>query len=183
MTDATKTPRAIPAGFSSRWMLDGRAGEAATVGGDAGAAARAIDTDGDGVADTLALRVDAAPDRRSAWGTAGAWIARSFVTIVLVAALVVAGMAITSLLQTRQQLDDARADVTRERSTADAARAEAADAQRDVARLERDAGTTTSDTAKLTDERDELRLENDVLRRMLLDADRGSSTTGSHVTG
>jgi hypothetical protein len=116
MTDAKTAPTAPTSGFSTRWMLDRTAGPKTTVPGDAAASANAIDTDGDGIADTLAVRVDAASPRRSVLGRVGTWITRSFITIVLVAALVVAGAASAALLQTRDDLHVARTQLGEERA-------------------------------------------------------------------
>lgn len=173
MSEATKDRDTSKGGFSSRWILDGGR-RPATVAGDARASAQAIDTNGDGVADTLAVRVDA--DRQTFLGRLGTLVARSLVTIVLVAAIVVAVAAATNLMQTRVTLEG----VTAER---DAARTEIAElrsdldtAQAKVARLERAAAGVTGDATRIETERDELELEVRVLRRMLLDAERRAAS-------
>lgn len=173
MSDATKDRDTSKGGFSSRWILDGDR-RATTVAGDARASASAIDTNGDGVADTLAVRVDT--DRQSFLGRLGTWIARSLVTIVLVAAIVAAVAASTNLLQTRATLEDVTAERDLARTELAQLRSDLDAAQADVARLERDAAGATGDTAALETERDELELEVRVLRRMLLDAERRAAS-------
>jgi hypothetical protein len=170
MTDAAKTP-AAGKGFSSRWILDGDRRDGSAVAGDARTSANAIDTDGDGVADTLALRVDAEP-RRSAMQSLGAWIGRSIVTIVFVAALVAAAIAATTALNAREQLDVAKADLVTERTQLVETRADLEEVQAKLLAAERASGTAAVDVTRLETERDELELEVRVLRRMLLDAER-----------
>ena len=169
MSDATKDRDTSSRGFSSRWMLDGER-RPSTVAGDARASANAIDTDGDGVADTLSVRVDT--ERQSFMGRLGTWVARSIVTIILVAAIVVAVAAATNLLQTRDSLDAVTAERDTARTEVAALRSDLDAAQADVARLERDAAGATGDATRVETERDELELEVRVLRRMLLDAER-----------
>jgi hypothetical protein len=168
MPDATAPRSTDKPGFSSRWMLDsGARREAATtpVAGDANAVARAIDTDGDGVADTLSVRVDA--EREGARGRLAAWIGRSVVTLVLVAALVAAAAAGTAYVQSQRELDRTTAQLDAERAAADSARQDAASAHARVAELE---------GAAMKAERDELAAENEVLRRMVLGSGRTDST-------
>lgn len=173
MSDATKDRDTSKGGFSSRWMLDGHR-RPTTVAGDARASATAIDTDGDGVADTLSVRVDT--ERQSFFGRVGTWVARSIVTIVLIATVVVAVAASTSLLQTRNSLDAVTAERDAARTEVVGLRSDIDAAQADVARLERDAAGVTGDAATVEAERDELELEVRVLRRMLLDAERRAAT-------
>jgi hypothetical protein len=155
-------------------MLDGER-RPSTVAGDARASASAIDTDGDGVADPLAVRVDA--ERPSFLGRLGTWVARSIVTIVLVAAIVVAVAAGTSLLQTRDSLDAVTAERDAARTEVVDLRADLEAARSDVTRLETDAAGATGDAAKVETERDELELEVRVLRSMLLDAERRAAAS------
>lgn len=173
MTDATAPRPTDKSGFSSRWMLDSgarRDAAATTVAGDANATARAIDTDGDGVADTLAVRVDA--ERESVASRIGGWIARSIVTLLLVAALVAAAAAASAYVQAREELDRTTAMLETERGVTADARREAAQANDRVASLESDATADAADAAKVAAERDELALEVKVLRGMLLDTER-----------
>ena len=166
MTDATASRPSSKPGFSSRWMLDADARtRPAGVAGDANATASAIDTDGDGVADTLAVRVDT--ERESVAGRIGSWIARSIVTLLLVASLVAAAAAGTAYLQTQQELDRTTALLETERATAADARA---DADRASARV------TELEGAALEAERDQLALENKMLRGLLLDQEQAASS-------
>jgi hypothetical protein len=164
MTEKTAPTPPPSTGFSSRWMLDGRTRpQPATVAGDARAIASPIDTDtdGDGVADTLAVRVDT--QRESRMSRLGSWIARSIVTLLLVAALVVAAAAGSAYLQSQRELDRTSAQLDAERAAAEDARQEAAQAAARVTELE---------GAALKSERDELAAENQVLRRMVLGSGR-----------
>lgn len=159
MSDQTASPASEPTGFSSRWMLDGRTPtQAGSVAGDARASARAIDTDGDGVADTLALRVDA--ERESLAARIGGWLTRSVVTLLLVASLVAAAGAGVAYQQAREDLDRTTALLEAERAAAAEARTEAEAARERVAELE---------GAALEAERDQLAAENELLRGLLLD--------------
>lgn len=143
-------------------MLDGRTRpQPATVAGDANALASPIDTDGDGVADTLAVRVDA--QRDSAMRRVGGWMMRSAVTLLLVAALVVAAAASSAYLQAQRELDRTTAQLDAERAAAQDARDEAATATARVAELE---------GAAVKSERDELAAENELLLGMLVDPER-----------
>jgi hypothetical protein len=171
MTDAKTAPTAATSGFSTRWMLDRTTPPTTTVAGDAAASANAIDTDGDGIADTLAVRVDTAPHRRSALRSIGTWIARSCITFLLVAALVVAGAASAALLQTRDDLEVARAQVRDERDATREARAELDAATTKVDHLQQDAASASASSKDVADERDELQLEVKVLRHMLVESD------------
>jgi hypothetical protein len=173
MSDATKDRDTSKGGFSSRWILDGER-RPTTVAGDARAAASAIDTDGDGVADTLAVRVDT--ERQSGVARFFGWVGRSLLTILFVAALVAAAVAATSMVQARE--DRAEAIVER-----DAARGQLAEVERDldaaeakVATLTSEAASASTDATALETERDELELEVRVLRRMLLDAERRAAS-------
>jgi hypothetical protein len=167
MTDATASRPTAKPGFSSKWMLDSSARErATTVAGDANASARPIDTDGDGVADTLAVRVDTTPEGVAS--RIGSWITRSFVTVLLVASLVAAAAAGTAYMQAQRELDRTTSLLQAERSAAEEARSDAATAAARVTELE---------GAALKADRDQLELENQVLRRMLLDEERSTSTS------
>ena len=170
MTDATKDRRPEDRGFSSRWMLDGRERRTHQLDGDAKASATPLDTNGDGVADTLSVRVDA--HRPSAMARFGTWVGRSLMTIVFIAALVAAAAAATSLVQTRAELDDTKAALTAERAATADARQDAEAAAARANKLELDAATAVTDGTQLEAERDELELEVEVLRGMLLDAER-----------
>jgi hypothetical protein len=176
MGESTKDQQQPQRGFSSRWILDGRQRSTA-VAGDARAAANAIDTDGDGVADTLALRVDT--DRPSASGRFATWIARSVVTVVLVAAIVVAAAASAAYLQSRDELDRATEQLSEQRGVAERARADADRAEARIATLESESTESAADVTAVTAERDELELEVRVLRRMLLDAERRAAGSDS----
>lgn len=172
MTQQTAGRGTDSSGFSSKWMLDGRtsAHPGGSSSGDANAAARAIDTDGDGVADTLALRVDA--ERPSLGGRVGSWLARSFVTLLVVAALLAAAVAATAWRSANDELERTTSQLDRQQALIDDLRAGEQRATRRAARLERQAGDATVGTARLQDERDELELEVRVLRGMLLDAEQ-----------
>jgi hypothetical protein len=162
MTDATASRPSSKPGFSSRWMLDSSSRQpAANVPGDANALASAIDTDGDGVADTLAVRVDA--ERPTVAARVGGWIARSIVTLLLVAALVAAAAGGAAYLQAQDELDRTTAQLEAEQVAAAEARAATVRLEARVAELE---------GAALEAERDALAAENDVLRRMLLESER-----------
>jgi hypothetical protein len=172
MTDAPTTPPS-KRGFSSRWILD-RDSAAATPQVDTGATRSAtVDTDGDGIADTLALRIDQAPaERPGSVRSFGAWLGRSVATLVFVAALVAAGIAVTLAYEAREQAREATTDLR-------VAEAQAADAQeqvralsQDLDQLRRDATTAEAEAVTLEQERDDLELENRVLRRLVVDAER-----------
>jgi hypothetical protein len=175
MGEATKDRDSAKGGFSSRWILDGQRRTTGTVGGDARAAANAIDTDGDGVADTLALRVDT--ERRSAFSRFGTWVARSLVTILLVASLVAAAAATVAYLQSREELTRVTDQLAAEREVVADARAEADRAGDRVATLEAEAVESAAGATSVEAERDELELEVRVLRRMLLDAERRAAAS------
>ncbi len=172
MSEATKQPNDAR-GFNSRWILpDGATDAAAPVAGDASASARHIDSDGDGIADTLAVRVDTTAARPGAMHRLGAWMGRSITLLVVIAALVVAGAAATSLYHTRQDLADTQATLDQQEALLLAARDDAETARDEVTKLQREQGDATVELATVTAERDELALEARVLRRMLLEAER-----------
>lgn len=171
MTEATKsrTDDAHP-GFSSRWILDGTRAAATPTASTPGHAGTPVDTDGDGIADTLAVRVDAVAPRVSLLRRLGTWLGRSILTVVFVAALVAAAAAATSLLHTRSDLDAARGELSGVRAQLDSVTTERDAAIADNAALAKDAANATAERDAATKEQAGLELENDVLRGMLVDA-------------
>lgn len=171
MSDApeTTTPRK---GFSSRWILDRDGTGAAPRDASPRSVSGPIDTDGDGIADTLDVRIDATPGKPGAMRSLGAWLGRSILTLVFVAALVAAGVAATAAFNAREQATVAEADLrVAEERLADAQR-ELEVVREDLAEAREAATTGAADAAEVEGERDELLLEVTVLRRMLLDAER-----------
>lgn len=143
--------------------------------GAAALPAATVDTDGDGIADALAVRVDSAPKERSTLRAFGRWLGRSIVSIVVVASLVGGAVAVSELLHAREQRDAAQAALSSVESERDEARAQVETLQADL----QDARTATSEAEQATKaaetDRDGLELENQALRRMLLDAERGDT--------
>ena len=156
--------------------MPGRAREAAPVPGDAAATASSIDTDGDGIADTLAVRVDAhQTPRPGLFSRLGAFLGRSIVLIVFVAALVVAGAAATSLYHTRNDLQAASGRLETQQALLVAAQSDLKDADARITDLERSASDAGAAEAAAEAERDELALEARVLRNLLFDSERSSA--------
>lgn len=175
MSDATKsrTQEERP-GFSSRWILDGARGDAAAKPGVERAAAlpagaAPIDTDGDGIADTLAVRVDQA--HPSLVQRFGRWLGRSIALVVFVAALVAAAVAATSYVQANAERDDARSELLQVRNELTRMTAERDAATAKVTKLTGDAATAKSELEAAQREQAELELQSRVLRGMLLDAE------------
>lgn len=116
---------------------------------------------------------DQVAPRRSVLRSLGSWIMRSLLTIVFVAALVAAGMAVTAAFTAREASDHARSDLAAANASLETVRAELKNAQQELAQARADDASAAAELETAKTRRDELQLESDLLRRMLLESKRG----------
>lgn len=169
MRETTKIQPAQGAFQKGRWMIDsdGTGVAAGSVN------QQPIDTDGDGVADTLALRVEAQQPKRRWIGVLGAWFGRFVVTIVVVAALVVAGMSITSTYYQRQDVQRMQREVASFKAEATSAQTQVRSLEKNIATLEEWKLEQKQKLVNATSENAQLQVEVGALRTLLV----GKTTT------